>query len=123
MDGSLGFTQSRKSRSRNFPRMSLAKGRPVTAIILQLSIMLDGLWTREIIEKMSVQTLVVKLAGILFPLVILSHKRLIQNKPSSYGTPQSLPSFQHPSHGLLKENGFTQLQYSKYHSRCLKGTN
>eukprot|EP00096_Caligus_rogercresseyi_P007375 TRINITY_DN2521_c0_g1_i1.p1 TRINITY_DN2521_c0_g1~~TRINITY_DN2521_c0_g1_i1.p1 ORF type:complete len:1107 (+),score=387.35 TRINITY_DN2521_c0_g1_i1:236-3556(+) len=40
---------------------------------------------------------------------------------SSYGsTPQSLPSFQHPSHSLLKENGFTQLQYSKYHSRCLK---
>ncbi|CAB4062478.1 LARP1 [Lepeophtheirus salmonis] len=40
---------------------------------------------------------------------------------SSYGsTPQSLPTFQHPSHSLLKENGFTQLQYSKYHSRCLK---
>ena len=30
--------------------------------------------------------------------------------------------FQHPSHSLLKENGFTQLQYTKYHSRCLKGT-
>ena len=43
---------------------------------------------------------------------------------SSYGsTPQSLPAFQHPSHSLLKENGFTQLQYSKYHSRCLKGKN
>ena len=39
---------------------------------------------------------------------------------SSYGTPQSLPAFQHPSHLLLKENNFTQLQYSKYHSRCLK---
>merc|ERR1712226_853502 len=36
------------------------------------------------------------------------------------GTPQSLPTFQHPSHSLLKENGFTQLEYSKYHSRCLK---
>ena len=40
---------------------------------------------------------------------------------SSYGTPQSLPTFHHPSHALLKENQFTQLQYSKYHSRCLKG--
>ena len=40
---------------------------------------------------------------------------------SSYGTPQSLPTFHHPSHSLLKDNGFTQVQYSKYHSRCLKG--
>jgi la-related protein 1 len=32
-----------------------------------------------------------------------------------------LPAFHHPSHSLLKENGFTQLQYSKYHTRCLKG--
>ena len=39
----------------------------------------------------------------------------------SWGTPQELPTFQHPSHSLLKENGFTQLQYSKYHTRCLKG--
>lgn len=44
-----------------------------------------------------------------------------QSLSSSYGTPQSLPTFHHPSHALLKENGFTQLQYSKYHSRCLKG--
>ena len=37
---------------------------------------------------------------------------------SSAGTtPQSLPAFHHPSHSLLKENGFTQLQYTKYHSR------
>lgn len=43
-----------------------------------------------------------------------------QSLSSSYGTPQSLPTFHHPSHALLKENGFTQLQYSKYHSRCLK---
>lgn len=42
---------------------------------------------------------------------------------SSYGTPQSLPAFHHPSHSLLKENGFTQVQYSKYHSRCLKERN
>ncbi|KAK0083200.1 hypothetical protein PV325_009187 [Microctonus aethiopoides] len=40
---------------------------------------------------------------------------------SSYGSqPQSLPTFQHPSHSLLKENGFTQQIYHKYHSRCLK---
>lgn len=40
---------------------------------------------------------------------------------SSYGSlPQSLPTFQHPSHSLLKENGFTQHVYYKYHSRCLK---
>ncbi|XP_066999718.2 la-related protein 1B isoform X2 [Anabrus simplex] len=39
----------------------------------------------------------------------------------SYGsTPQSLPTFQHPSHSLLKENNFTQEVYHKYHSRCLK---
>ncbi|XP_063992657.1 la-related protein 1 isoform X2 [Diachasmimorpha longicaudata] len=40
---------------------------------------------------------------------------------SSYGSqPSSLPTFQHPSHALLKENGFTQQGYHKYHSRCLK---
>jgi len=39
---------------------------------------------------------------------------------SGGGTPSSLPNIQHPSHSLLKENGFTQLQYTKYHSRCLK---
>ena len=37
------------------------------------------------------------------------------------GTPQSLPTFQHPSHSLLKENNFKQEVYSKYYSRCLKG--
>ncbi|XP_039266132.2 la-related protein 1B-like isoform X1 [Styela clava] len=35
-------------------------------------------------------------------------------------TPKSLPKFEHPSHSLLKENGFTQLVYGKYHSKCLK---
>lgn len=41
---------------------------------------------------------------------------------SSYGSsiPQSLPTFQHPSHSLLKENNFTQQAYHKYRSRCLK---
>uniref|UniRef100_A0A4W4E729 HTH La-type RNA-binding domain-containing protein n=1 Tax=Electrophorus electricus TaxID=8005 RepID=A0A4W4E729_ELEEL len=38
----------------------------------------------------------------------------------TYGcTPQSLPKFQHPSHELLKENGFTQHVYHKYRRRCL----
>uniref|UniRef100_A0A8C9WP74 La ribonucleoprotein 1, translational regulator n=1 Tax=Scleropages formosus TaxID=113540 RepID=A0A8C9WP74_SCLFO len=38
----------------------------------------------------------------------------------NYGcTPQSFPKFQHPSHELLKENGFTQHVYHKYRRRCL----
>lgn len=36
-------------------------------------------------------------------------------------TPQSLPKFQHPSHELLKDNGFTQHVYHKYRRRCLNG--
>lgn len=45
----------------------------------------------------------------------------IGSAASSLGdTPQSLPAFHHPSHSLLKENGFTQLNYNKYHTRCLK---
>ncbi|OBS74757.1 hypothetical protein A6R68_14710 [Neotoma lepida] len=39
--------------------------------------------------------------------------------PSVSCTPHSLPKFQHPSHELLKENGFTQQVYHKYHRRCL----
>ncbi|XP_073999100.1 la related protein isoform X2 [Rhodnius prolixus] len=38
----------------------------------------------------------------------------------SGSTPSSLPTFQHPSHSLLKENNFTHQVYHKYHSRCLK---
>uniref|UniRef100_A0A4W3H6Y0 La ribonucleoprotein 1, translational regulator n=1 Tax=Callorhinchus milii TaxID=7868 RepID=A0A4W3H6Y0_CALMI len=38
---------------------------------------------------------------------------------SSGCTPQSLPKFQHPSHELLKENGFTQHVYHKFRRRCL----
>ncbi|XP_060035071.1 la-related protein 1B-like [Erinaceus europaeus] len=33
--------------------------------------------------------------------------------------PAPLPRLQHPSHELLKENGFTQQVYHKYHRRCL----
>lgn len=41
--------------------------------------------------------------------------------PGSFGsTPQYLPAFEHPSHALLKENGFTQVAYHKYRVRCLK---
>ncbi|XP_014244951.1 la-related protein 1B isoform X2 [Cimex lectularius] len=39
---------------------------------------------------------------------------------SGSSAPSSLPSFQHPSHSLLKENNFTHQVYHKYHSRCLK---
>lgn len=38
----------------------------------------------------------------------------------SSSVPNSLPTFQHPSHALLKERNFTQEAYHKYHSRCLK---
>lgn len=30
------------------------------------------------------------------------------------------PKFQHPSHGLLEENGFKQIKYDKYRKRCLE---
>ncbi|CAG9760376.1 unnamed protein product [Ceutorhynchus assimilis] len=40
---------------------------------------------------------------------------------TSYGSlPQTLPSFHHPSHALLKENNFTQQAYSKFRQKCLK---
>ncbi|XP_077135239.1 la-related protein 1B isoform X2 [Ranitomeya variabilis] len=39
---------------------------------------------------------------------------------SGFGsTSHALPKFQHPSHELLKENGFTQQVYHKYWRRCL----
>jgi len=42
---------------------------------------------------------------------------------SSVGSaPHSFPNFQHPSHELLRENGFVWQVYNKYHARCLKGT-
>uniref|UniRef100_H3D4C9 La ribonucleoprotein 1B n=1 Tax=Tetraodon nigroviridis TaxID=99883 RepID=H3D4C9_TETNG len=38
----------------------------------------------------------------------------------NYGcTPQSLPKFWHPSHEMLRDNGFTQQGYHKYRRRCL----
>ena len=41
---------------------------------------------------------------------------------ASYGsTPHTFPPFQHPSHELLRENGFVWTVYHKYHAKCLKG--
>lgn len=31
------------------------------------------------------------------------------------------PSFEHPSHELLRENGFIQHKYYKYHAKALRG--
>ncbi|KAL5012494.1 hypothetical protein ScPMuIL_011045, partial [Solemya velum] len=43
---------------------------------------------------------------------------------SSYGsyssTPHAFPHFHHPSHQLLRENGFVWHVYHKYHAKCLK---
>lgn len=40
---------------------------------------------------------------------------------TSYGSvPSTLPTFQHPSHALLKENNFTQMGYNKFRLRCIK---
>eukprot|EP00249_Psilotum_nudum_P024847 c29308_g1_i1 orf=1-1221(-) len=33
--------------------------------------------------------------------------------------PKSFPHFHHPSHALLKDNGFKQQKYLKFHKRCL----
>lgn len=38
----------------------------------------------------------------------------------SSSLPQALPTFHHPSHSLLEENGFVQQVYKKYHARCLR---
>ena len=35
--------------------------------------------------------------------------------------PHTFPNFQHPSHELLRENGFVWQVYNKYHAKCLKG--
>jgi hypothetical protein len=34
---------------------------------------------------------------------------------------KEFPVFQHPSHELLRENGFVQQKYHKYHAKALKG--
>ena len=40
---------------------------------------------------------------------------------SPLSAPKSIPSFEHPSHSLLKANGFQQQQYHRFHQHCLKG--
>lgn len=54
-----------------------------------------------------------------------SYNERLMVAPSSFSTslgstPQSLPKFEHPSHSLLKDNGFTQFVYHKYRLRCIK---
>jgi len=39
---------------------------------------------------------------------------------SSYDEAKAFPNFEHPSHELLKENGFTQFKYTKFRSKSLK---
>lgn len=39
---------------------------------------------------------------------------------SYLGTSAPFPKFDHPSHALLRENGFKQLQYNKFYARCVK---
>ncbi len=44
------------------------------------------------------------------------------NSYDFYGsTPVEIPQFQHPSHSLLQQNGFTQQVYLKYKQECLDG--
>ena len=39
---------------------------------------------------------------------------------SPLGTSAPIPQFQHPSHELLDKNGFQQMKYDKWRSRCLE---
>lgn len=66
---------------------------------------------------------------------VREHRIRTSSASSSFGTspsenhlgtscgsvPQALPTFQHPSHALLKENNFTQQAYHKFRQKCLKG--
>ena len=59
------------------------------------------------------------------------HQPNVRTTPGSLGTspsdsqlstsPASIPKFQHPSHQLLRANGFEQQQYYKFRHNCLKG--
>jgi hypothetical protein len=37
-------------------------------------------------------------------------------------SPKEIPFFEHPSHALLRDNGFMQQKYQRFRARCLKGT-
>ncbi|KAI7844978.1 hypothetical protein COHA_001344 [Chlorella ohadii] len=39
---------------------------------------------------------------------------------SLLGSSAPIPKFQHPSHSLLEENGFTQMKYEKFYARCIQ---
>lgn len=41
-------------------------------------------------------------------------------RAGSLGTSAPIPKFQHPSHALLEENGFRQMKYAKWYTRCLE---
>nr|XP_016438038.1 PREDICTED: la-related protein 1A-like [Nicotiana tabacum] len=47
------------------------------------------------------------------------HSNFASSSPPVGSMPKPFPPFQHPSHKLLQENGFTQQLYKKYHKRCL----
>lgn len=39
---------------------------------------------------------------------------------ADHDTSHPIPAFEHPSHALLKENGFEQHKYYKYHAKALR---
>ncbi|PSR86750.1 La-related protein like [Actinidia chinensis var. chinensis] len=47
------------------------------------------------------------------------HGNHSRESPPVGSMPKPFPSFQHPSHLMLEENGFRQQKYLKFHKRCL----
>uniref|UniRef100_A0A6U9QN93 HTH La-type RNA-binding domain-containing protein n=2 Tax=Picocystis salinarum TaxID=88271 RepID=A0A6U9QN93_9CHLO len=43
-----------------------------------------------------------------------------QRVATNHSPAKTFPTFQHPSHALLEENGFTQVSYIKFYKRCMK---
>ena len=58
--------------------------------------------------------------------MILSDKKTISvtdsSTPLDSASSVNIPQFEHPSHSLLNKNGYTQLAYGRYRSKCLRGT-
>jgi la-related protein 1 len=50
---------------------------------------------------------------------MISNECKITSLSSSWWQGQDIPPFHHPSHKLLRENGFTQQGYGKFRKRCL----
>ena len=46
--------------------------------------------------------------------------KLSQKAANNHSPAKTFPAFQHPSHALLEENGFTQVSYTKFYKRCMK---